>query len=120
MIAQLPAEAVEEVGRALHAKLNAPPTARERRGEELFFLMKVLETRAQRPERLPYVPRKEYDARRRAEAADVPPSARLQEKYGTWQRACYAAWGLLADGRSFGEAQPWARKPRRRARYTAD
>jgi hypothetical protein len=112
MIAVLPPAAVEELGRALHAKLNAPPTPAERRVKRLRFLARLLEQRPQYPECLPYVPRKEYDAGRARDPSVGPPSARLQEQFGSWARACHAAWGLLDDGRSWGRGQPWPRPPR--------
>jgi hypothetical protein len=117
MIAVLPPAAVEELGRALHAKLNAPPTPAERRVKRLRFLARLLEQRPQYPECLPYVPRKEYDAGRARDPSVGPPSARLQEQFGSWARACHAAWGLLDDGRSWGRGQPWPRPPRHPKNY---
>lgn len=109
MIALLPAQATAEVRRALHSRLNAPPTAAESRVEELRFLTLLLEEQPQQPGRLPAVPRKLYDARRAAHRGKAPPSARLQQKFGSWSRACNAAWGLHEDGRSWGPGEPWAR-----------
>jgi len=113
MINKLPAEAVEELGRALHARLNAPPTAAERRVKELLFLTKLLEERPQPLNRLPYVLRKYYDERRTTDAPQAPTSGRLQQRFGSWARACHAAWGLREDGRWFGDGQPWPRPTRR-------
>jgi hypothetical protein len=120
MIERLPPEAVEEVARVLHARLNAPPTAAERRVKELFFLTRLLEEQPQPVDRLPYILRYLYDARRATDAPDAPPSARLQERFGSWPRACHAAWGLREDGRSFGEGQPWPKPPRRRKPYSVE
>jgi hypothetical protein len=117
MMGALPPTAAEELGRALHAKLNAPPTAAERRAKMLRFLARLLEELPQYPDCLPYVPRKEYDARRATDRSSGPPSARLQQQFGSWARACHAAWGLLDDGRSWGAAQPWPRPPRHPQNY---
>jgi hypothetical protein len=110
---------VREIGRALHARLNVPPTAADRRVAELRYLTSLLEERPQYPERLPYVPRTVYDGRRASEARAAPPSARLTERYGSWPRACRAAWGLLEDGRFFGDTFPWPQQ-RRGATYSRD
>lgn len=112
MIGALPLRAVGELGRALHAKRNVPPTPAERRLKMLRPLARLLEERPQYPEYLPYIPRKEYDARRGEDPSLGPPSARLHERFGSWARACHAAWGLLDDGRSWGPGQPWPRPPR--------
>lgn len=117
MINLLPPAAVAEVGRALHAKLNAPPTAAERRGADLGFLARLLDEKPQHPDQLPYIPRMMYDARRARNQSAGPPSARLQEKFGSWARACHAAWGLLPDGRSWGRGEPWPRPPRHPKNY---
>jgi len=61
-----------------------------------------------------------YDARRPKEALNAPPSARLTERYGSWPRARRAAWGLLEDGRYFGDAHPWPNQAKRRHVYTVD
>ena len=118
MISGLPAAALEEVARALHARLNAPPSAAQRRIRELGYLARLLDERPQPPERLPYFPRVLYDERRPIEKPDAPPSARLQERFGSWPRACHAAWGLKPDGRSISSADPWPR-PARGARIGA-
>ena len=117
MMALLPREAVAELGRALHAKLNAPPTPAERRVNGLGFLARVLDERLQHPEQLPYVPRGLYDLRRAGNPSPAPPSARLQEKFGSWARACHAACGLLEDGRSWGPGEPWAKPARNPNKY---
>jgi hypothetical protein len=117
MIERLPQDARAEIGRALHAKLNAPPTAAERRVKDLRFLAQLLDERPQHPEGLPYIPRTLYDERRGLDPSAAPPSARLQERFGSWQRACHAAWGLLEDGRSWGPGQAWPRVPRRGKNY---
>lgn len=117
MIETLPPSAVAEIGRALHAKVNAPPTAVERRVKALRLLARVLDEQPQYPDRLPIIPRKVYDARRSEDPSLGPPSARLQERFGSWARACHAAWGLLDDGRSWGKGEPWSRPPRHPTNY---
>lgn len=111
MLDHLSPTGIGELARALHAKLNTPPTAAERRVDELGSLARVLEERPQYPEVLPYIPRNYYD-QRRLETGIGALSARLVERYGSWPRACHAAWGLLQDGRRFGTGQPWPRPPR--------
>jgi len=120
MIGTLPPPAVAEIGRALHGKLNAPPTAAERRVKMLDLLARVLDEEPQYPDRLPVIPRKVYDARRSENPSFGPPSARLQERFGSWARACHAAWGLLEDGRSWGKGEPWSRPPRHPKNYEID
>lgn len=117
MIDTLPPAALAELGRALHAKLNTPPTAAERRSKTLGLLARVLDEKPQYPDRLPFIPRKIYDARRSDDPSLGPPSARLQEQFGSWARACHAAWGLLLDGRSWGRGEPWPRPPRHPKNY---
>jgi hypothetical protein len=120
MIAVLPAEAVAEIGRALHGKLNAPPTAAEHRVSELSFLARLLDEQPQHPDRLPYISRKQYEARRATDSAVAPPAARLQERFGSWSRACHAAWGLLEDGRCWAAGDPWPRPTRHPKNYTVE
>jgi hypothetical protein len=107
LLGHLSSAGVREIGRALHAKLNAPPTPAERRIAELRYLTALLEEVPQYPGRPPYVPRTVYDQRRTEGVRHAPPSARLTERYGSWPRACRAAWGLLQDGRYWGDDQPW-------------
>ena len=106
MIAVLPENAAAEIARALHANLNAPPTAADYRVKELGFLARLLDEKPQPPDRLPYIARKLYEARRATDAAFAPPAARLQERFGSWSRACHAAWGLLEDGRCWAPGDP--------------
>jgi hypothetical protein len=120
MLDRLSLESLEELGRALHERLNAPPTAATRRVKALGPLTKLLEEVPQFPGDLPYVPRNLYDERRAAQPSAGPPSARLQEQFGSWTRACHAAWGLRDDGRSWGPGEPWARPPRRPKNYSAE
>src|SRR4051812_33464443 len=101
MLERVSTKSLEEVGRALHEQLNAPPTAAETRVAFLGLLTELLEEVPQLPSELPYVPRTVYDERRAANPSAGPPSARLQERFGSWRRACHAAWGLRSDGRSW-------------------
>jgi hypothetical protein len=112
MLAVLPKELREEFAMTLYRVVNAPPPAGKGRVLELHFLARLLDERPQPPETLPYVERTEYDARRRAESESAAPSSsRLVKRYGSWQLACYAAFGIRDDGRrAFGEA-PWLRRP---------
>ena len=120
MLAVLDDDARETLARALHQHVHAPPSAAKRRVAELGFLARLLNEQPQPPDRLPYVSRKLYDQRRESGAPDAPLSARLQERFGSWQRACHAAWGLLSDGRSWGPGEPWSRPPRHPKNYTVD
>jgi hypothetical protein len=119
MLNRLPDELLAELARNLHAKLNLPASPAERRANELGFLSRLLDELPQYPGRLPYVERKIYDERRKVCHAGAPSSSRLQERFGSWPRACRAAWGLHPDGRSIGDRDPWAR-PRRGVPYTVE
>lgn len=98
--------------RAAHQRLFAPQTFAQRRAAELGFLAKLLDEVPQSPDRLPYVQRAEYDKRRPTEAPDAPLSARLVERYGSWRKACYVAWGLLPDGSNRYIKGPVTGRPR--------
>jgi hypothetical protein len=99
MLSMLPFEQKESLARRLHDQLFAPAGARERRVSELGFLAALLDQTPQPPERLPVIERQDYEARREAERPTATRAALLVERYGSWRRACWAAWGLLADGR---------------------
>src|SRR5438477_12938274 len=90
MIDQLPTEAVDELGRMLHARLNAPPSPAERRVKQLRFLRTLLEERPQRPDRLPYFAPNEYVDRRETDVRQAPQFFWLQEPFGTWAHSCFA------------------------------
>jgi hypothetical protein len=120
MLQVLTPDAREAIARALQAKLNAPPTAAERRVRELSFLTELMDEQPQNPDRPAYIPRKLYDRRLAQIPNEAVTSARLQDRYGSWARACHAAWGLLHDGRSWGRAQPWPRPPRCAKNYDRD
>jgi hypothetical protein len=107
MLGLLPDAAVVELASALHARLYAPAEAKERRWKELGMLAVLLEEHLQPATKLPYVERQHYEARRVTGSRDAPPAARLQERYGSWKRACYAAWTLKPDGSWIEAGRPW-------------
>jgi hypothetical protein len=121
MLAQLSHDDKRTLAAALHQHLFAPPPAAELRVRELGLLARLLDEEPQDPERLPYVERRRYDERRARDQSEAPASARLVERFGTWQRACRSAWGLLPDGRSSMGGSPYPRRHahrRRPAKYT--
>lgn len=109
MLVRLSLEQRTTLARRLHDRLYAPATAAEHRVAELGFLSLLLNEKPQPPERLPIVERKDYEARRKTDAPNAPRAALLVNRYGSWRHACWAAWGLLADGRSSMGAWPWPR-----------
>jgi hypothetical protein len=96
----------ELLARKLHEKLHAPPSAADGRWPELGLLASVIGELPQPPERLPYVERQIYEDRRRLVRGGAP-ALQLVKRHGSWKRACYAAWGLLPDGRNAFGGQPW-------------
>lgn len=96
--------------------MYAPASAAEQRVSELGYLARLLEELPQPSDALPYFERQVYTERRRVEAPDAPSARELCKRYWSWQGACIAAWGLLADGRNrFGikppGTKPGSRKP---------
>jgi hypothetical protein len=123
MLDRLDSTARQEFAQRLHQRVHAPEAAAERRLADLGFLTRLLDEQPQRPDRLAYIERKTYEQRRPLEAPNAPLSARLVERYGSWHRACFAAWGLLNDGRNrFGTRRPPGTLPGRHRppAYTAD
>ncbi len=112
MVSLLPIEAKHVLARRLHDQLFAPATAGERRIAELGLLAALLDESPQPPGRLPRIERAAYEARRVAEDGAAPRAAVLVERYGSWSRACWAAWGLLADGRNAMGGRPWPQQGR--------
>lgn len=94
-----------ELDRAIRLTLNPPRRPAEQRLAELGFLAPLLN---QIPPRqgfgFPVLQRKEYDRLRPASATS---SAALVKRYGSWNAACYAAYGLQPDGRWAGPGRPW-------------
>lgn len=123
MARRLDDDAAKTLAWALHAQLNAPASAAERRVAELGFLTRLLDEVPHDPDGLPLIPREHYEKRQPIEAPDAPKAARLVERYKSWKRACWAAWGLQADGRSTLGGMPWSvfvLKEQRPANYTRD
>jgi hypothetical protein len=110
MVSLLEPHDVAMLARTLQAHLSPSGDAVRRRVEELGLLARVLEEVPQQPGLLPYVDQARYERRRVAADAAAPSARDLSERYGGWRRACYAAWGLGADGRKWapGQAWPWA------------
>jgi hypothetical protein len=107
MLVALDPPQLELLARKLHEKLHAPMPAAEQRWQELGLLVSVLDELPQPPEVLPYVQRKIYEDRRRLLRGAALPATELVRRHGSWKRACYAAWGLLPDGRNAFGGQPW-------------
>lgn len=111
------------LARALQQHVHAPPKAAEQHVAKLGLLARLLAEHPQQPERLPYVERKHYDQCRAAETTDAPSSEWLVQRFGSWKRACWAAWSLLPDGRKPLGGTPYSRLPpgrRSPRRYTVE
>jgi hypothetical protein len=94
-----------ELGRAIKLTLNPPTTPTEHRVAELGFLASLLNNIPPKHGlSFAVVQRKEYDQLRPATATS---SAILVKRYGSWNSACYAAYGLEPDGRWTGPGRPW-------------
>lgn len=93
-----------EIQRLLAAKIQPPPTAAQQRVAELSFLSSLLDGPVLDGSEFRQCAREEYDRLRPPEA---PTSRRLVNTYGSWSRACRAAYGLQADGSSIGPGRPW-------------
>jgi hypothetical protein len=120
MLETLEPLALAELERALRLRLDPPETAAERRVAELGFLATLL---AELPpavglRALPQLERQVYVHRQPLEAPDAPDARRLVERYGSWLRVCRAAYGLLPDGRTRGEAAPYSNQSRGRKRVS--
>lgn len=105
MVSQLERGDLAELERAMRLELVPQPTAAERRSNELGRLASILNPLPLPPYlTFPVIERELYDERR---SGGDPLSARLIERFGSWRRACYHAYGLLEDGRSRGPGNPW-------------
>jgi len=49
-----------------------------------------------------------YDGQRARLAPGAPSAETLARRYGSWKRACYAAYGLRIDGSKNAPGDPWA------------
>jgi len=107
MIEVAPPIAQLEIARALQARLNEPKTAAARRIAELGLLAACLEDEEQDPERLPRIKADMYDEKRNGSAPGAPSAETLARRYGSWKRACYAAYGLRLDGSKAAPGKPW-------------
>jgi len=93
-----------EIQKVLAAELQPPPTALQQRLAELSFLSSLIDGPASDGGEFLQCAREEYD---RLRPATAPASRRLVEMYGSWPRACRAAYGLQADGTTTGPGRPW-------------
>jgi len=120
MLDGLEADALAELERAM--RLSAPggaATAAQRRWAELGFLAILLDNRAPNLAGFAIIERSRYDKARdshllkpwRQAGVDLPgtppASAVLQQRYGSWPAACYAADELQPDGSMRGWGRPW-------------
>jgi hypothetical protein len=84
----------------LQADLTDDMTAADLRAAELGALASMLNVLAPLPGwSYPTIKQADYDSRRPRHAMTGP---MLAQKYGGWKRACKAAYGLTADGRTRG------------------
>jgi len=112
----VPAGQVELEG-ALAAHLTPPVDVTARRVAELIALTRALEGSLavhipNHPVAPVQVAQKDYDMLRPAEA---PTSGTLVKRYGHWESACRAAWGLLPDGRKTQPGRAWSARLRGRS-----
>ena len=121
MLDALEPAAILELERALRLRLQPTQSKAEQRVELLGFLAELLaQPLTDSTRSTGRVSRRHYEQERPESA---PQAQRLVELFGSWQRACRAANGLLPDGRWTGRANPWAQPVRGRPRakpYTKD
>lgn len=108
MIAAAPLDALLEVARALQNKLNQPESAAARRVAELGLLAVCLDEQPQDPWLSPRVTAEFYDEQRNRRAPHAPSAETLARRYGSWKRACYAAYGVRIDGSKSAPGDAWA------------
>jgi hypothetical protein len=97
--------ALTELARATGLMLDPPKSAAARRLADLGFLASLLNRIPRRPViGFAILSRKRYDELR---STGAPSSAALVRRYGSWNAACYAAYGLQPDGRWLGPGRPW-------------
>ncbi len=122
MLNGLNPEAISELERALSLKLTGSPSAAERRVRELGALAALLSRQPVvpgDPDDIPAVQIDEYERFCAEHAPDAPDHRRLVERYGSWLKACRAAYELLPDGRSRGPGHPWPSPTRGKRRVRA-
>lgn len=93
-----------EIQKLLAAELQPPPTAAEQRLAQLSFLSSLINGPIPAGLEFGECKREEYDKLRPLTA---PSSRHLVETYGSWPRACRAAYGLQEDGSTTGPGRPW-------------
>jgi hypothetical protein len=102
MLGALGSVGLRELELWVQADLADDMTAADRRAAELGPLASMLNVLAPLPGwSYPTIKQAEYD-RRRARGAMTGPV--LATRYGGWKRACKAAYGLKADGRTRGRS----------------
>lgn len=104
MLRQSPAATRREVHRLLAAELAAPPTAAQLRVAELGYLSSLIASDLDDGFEFAECERTYYDEVR---PTAVPSSRHLVDCYGSWSRACRAAYGVQLDGTSTGPGKPW-------------
>jgi hypothetical protein len=110
-------DALSQLGRReleawLERDLTLQATPAERRAAELGVLAEMLSQITPEPGwTYAMIEQAEYDARR---PPDAPSGRSLSESYGSWKRACKAAYGLKPDGRTLGRSHhAWPHHPGR-------
>lgn len=108
MLRVLELPVLAELEHALAHRLEPAPTPAERRWSELGVLARLLNERQPLPgEDAPRLERRVYEQHRARHAPQAPDPHTLVERYGSWRKACRAAYGLLPDGRYGGVGNPW-------------
>jgi hypothetical protein len=97
-------DAGRHVHRLLAAELAGLPTARELRLAELGFLKSMLPDSPDDRCEFTTCERATYDELRPTTA---PSSRHLVDQYGSWSRACRAAYSLDEDGSPRAAGKPW-------------
>jgi uncharacterized membrane protein len=112
MLDSLPPLGRREIEAWLAQELAGESTPAERRVAELGALAEMLNQVAPEPGwTYSMIPQAEYDERR---PKDAPRGAVLAKRYGSWKRACKAAYGLKPDGRTLGRSHhAWPHEPGR-------
>lgn len=104
MLRAAPAATRGEIHGLLAAELAALPSAQELRLAELGFLASLLSEPPSTGCEFGTCERIYYDQRR---PKHEPSSRQLVERYGSWPRACRAAYSLDTGGIRRGSSKPW-------------